>query len=92
MVPYERALNKLKNSCQGGVGTPFILCKSHNTNSELYYNATSTYLVKCWENVVCELNLGDGGGAGHGESDAEPSDALLAQRSVEHAVLAVFLL
>ena len=53
---------------------------------------TSIYLIKCWENVVCELNLGDGGGAGHGESDAEPGDALLAERSVEHAVLAVFLL
>ena len=60
--------------------------------SILIDSATSTYLIKCWENVVCELNLGDGGGAGHRESDAEPGDALLAQRSVEHAVLAVFLL
>ena len=66
---------------------------SFYSNCELQcYIRTSTNLIKCWENVVCELNLGDGGGSGHGESDAEPSDALFAQRSVEHAVLAVFFL
>ena len=50
------------------------------------------HLIKGGEDVVCKLYLGDGGGAGHGEPDAEPGDALLAQRSVEHAVLSVLLL
>ena len=52
----------------------------------------SPYLVKCWEDVVGELNLRDGRGPPVGHPDPEPGDALLAQRGVEHAVVAVLLL
>ena len=63
-------------------------------NCNLFYKLCQfiTYLIKCGENVVCELYLGDGGCAGHGQPDAEPCNALLAQWSVEHTVLSVLLL
>ncbi len=52
----------------------------------------SRYLVKCWEDVVGELNLRDGRCPPVCHPDPEPGDALLAQRGVEHAVVAVLLL
>lgn len=53
--------------------------------------ACETGLIKCREDIVCELDLCDGG-APHGRvPDREPRDALLAERRVEDAVRAELL-
>ena len=49
------------------------------------------YLVKCREDVVGKLDLCDGVGPGHGETDSEASDALLTQGSVEDSLFPVLL-
>jgi len=51
-----------------------------------------SHLVKGREDVVRELNFRNGRGSGGRHSDAESSDALLAQGRVEDTVAAVLLL
>ncbi len=50
------------------------------------------HLIEGGQDVVGELDLGDGRRAGRGDSDGESGDALLAERRIEDAALSVFLL
>ena len=49
-------------------------------------------LIKGWKDVICKLHLRNGSCPCYSCSDAEPCNALLAQGSIEHAVLAVLVL
>lgn len=67
---------------------PTALLRSIGASSEPRLRRLVDQLVESRVHVVRELDLGDGLHALEGGADGEPDDALLAQRRVEHPVVA----
>lgn len=68
---------------------PMALTNFYFTESQ---QSSGWHLIEGGQDVVGELDLGDGRRAGRGDSDGESGDALLAERRIEDAALSVFLL
>jgi hypothetical protein len=44
------------------------------------------YLIKCWEDIVGKLDLGNGGGSTCGNPDTKSHNALLTEGRVKHTI------